>query len=50
MDGNSYTYGPVIKAPKDQSDWDRWSIVRGGAGFVAERDYGSCSTAGVAER
>lgn len=24
MDGNSYTYGPVIKAPVDQSHWDRW--------------------------
>lgn len=24
LDGNSYTYGPVTKAPEDQSAWNRW--------------------------
>jgi mono/diheme cytochrome c family protein len=24
MDGNSYTYGPTIKAPKNQAAWIRW--------------------------
>ena len=32
MDGNSYTYGPVIKVPKDQQHWDEWSRLE------AERD------------
>jgi hypothetical protein len=24
MDGNSYTYGPVVRAPGDQEAWTRW--------------------------
>ena len=27
MDGNSYTYNPVIKAPKDQKGWQHWREV-----------------------
>ena len=27
LDGNSYTYGPVTKAPEDQSAWDQWSAL-----------------------
>lgn len=25
MDGNKYIYGPVIKAPRNQSEWEQWS-------------------------
>lgn len=25
MDGNKYEYGPVMRAPKTQADWDKWS-------------------------
>jgi len=27
MDGNSYTYGPVIKAPANQAAWDEWEAI-----------------------
>jgi len=27
MDGNSYTYNPVIKAPQDQEGWQHWREV-----------------------
>jgi hypothetical protein len=27
MDGNSYTYGPVVKAPEDQAAWSEWSAI-----------------------
>jgi hypothetical protein len=27
MDGNSYTYGPVVKAPQDQRAWKNWATV-----------------------
>lgn len=25
MDGNKYEYGPVMRAPKNQADWDKWT-------------------------
>ena len=25
MDGNSYTYGPTLKVPENQHDWQRWT-------------------------
>ncbi len=28
MDGNSYTYGPVIKAPANQKAWDEWEDIQ----------------------
>ncbi|APZ91715.1 Planctomycete cytochrome C [Fuerstiella marisgermanici] len=28
MDGNKYDYGPVLKAPSDQSGWDRWDELQ----------------------
>ncbi len=28
MDGNKYEYGPVLKAPSDQSGWDRWDELQ----------------------
>lgn len=37
LDGNSYTYGPVARAPDSQSDWDRWEQLAGDArAFVTE--------------
>ena len=27
MDGNKYEYGPVLKAPADQSGWQQWSSL-----------------------
>ncbi len=27
MDGNSYTYGPVIRAPADQTAWSEWQAL-----------------------
>jgi len=27
MDGNSYTYGPVIKAPQNQAAWQEWTAI-----------------------
>lgn len=27
MDGNAYIYGPVVKAPADQSAWQRWTMI-----------------------
>ncbi len=27
LDGNSYTYGPVIKAPQNQAAWKEWTAI-----------------------
>ena len=27
LDGNSYTYGPTVKTPSDQSSWKRWRTL-----------------------
>ncbi len=27
LDGNSYTYGPVHKAPQDQAAWAKWQVL-----------------------
>ena len=27
MDGNAYTYGPVVKAPEDQTAWNNWCAL-----------------------
>ncbi|MEM1067854.1 MAG: PSD1 and planctomycete cytochrome C domain-containing protein [Planctomycetota bacterium] len=28
MDGNSYTYGPTVRVPPDQTTWQQWQNVR----------------------
>lgn len=32
LDGNSYTYGPTVKVPADQSQWEQWNDL------VSQRD------------
>ncbi len=27
LDGNKYTYGPVLKAPQDQAAWQKWNVL-----------------------
>ncbi len=27
MDGNAYVYGPVIRAPENQADWNQWTAL-----------------------
>ena len=27
MDGNSYTYGPTVRAPSNQADWRKWELI-----------------------
>jgi hypothetical protein len=31
LDGNSYTYGPVVEVPADQAAWDRWRQLEASA-------------------
>ncbi|MDG2224397.1 MAG: PSD1 and planctomycete cytochrome C domain-containing protein [Rubripirellula sp.] len=43
MDGNSYTYGPVLRVPADQSAWTRWQLTN----TQAEKLVTSADAAGV---
>jgi hypothetical protein len=39
MDGNKYEYGPVAKAPKNQSTWNRWSELLNERGKLIRLAY-----------
>lgn len=43
MDGNSYTYGPVLRVPADQAAWTRWQQTK----LQAEDLVASIDAAGV---
>ncbi|MEC9091953.1 MAG: PSD1 and planctomycete cytochrome C domain-containing protein [Planctomycetota bacterium] len=37
MDGNSYTYGPILKAPKDQQQWMQWESLQQKAQLIDQQ-------------